>query len=167
MDNHLELLKATADKLGIKYAANIGASALESKIAAFEKATADAEAELPEEEKAEKKAKAKAVAKTKPPRKLSNIQVKVMKAKSLSKVMIVNLDSQNTGGNSVTSGVHNMYMDVARVLPLGIPIAVEECLIKEIENRRHTVAEPVMDKNGNHTGNYRTISAPTYAVTRY
>ena len=99
------------------------------------------------------------------PKKLTPIQVAVMKAKSLSKVKITNLDPQNTGSNSVMSCVCNMYMDIQRVIPLGIATSVEQCLIEEIEARKIIVGEPELDNQGNKTGNMVSVEAPMYAVS--
>lgn len=166
MNTHLDKLKETADKLGITYNSRIGAEALQNKIIAFEKEQEMLEKELPEEVLKERKKKEQAKKAKAKPYKISPEKEMVMKAKSLSAVKIVNLDNQNTGANTVFSGVCNQFMDIQRVVPLGVPIALEECLINEISERTHTTSEPELDENGKHTGNYRTIAAPTYAVTR-
>lgn len=142
----LEKLKLEADNLGIKYSGNIGYESLEKKV---------------------KGAKAeKAAAKEKPPRKLTDAQVARMKATSLSKVRIVNLDKENAGATTVFSGVHNMHLDLARVVPLNMDIALEEALIKDIENRRTLSSEPILNKQGEKTGNFKVVEVPAYAVTR-
>ena len=143
----LEALKDEAKNLGVDYAKNIGFQNLEKKVAGA---------------KTEKKAM-----KVRAPKKLSPQKIAKMKATSLSKVRIVNLDRENAGSSTVYSGVHTMTIDIARVIPLNMDIALEEALIQDIENRRMLTSEPVTDKQGNKTGNFKVIEAPMYAVTRY
>jgi len=159
MSNHLGKLKETAEKLGIQFSPNIGVKKLEEKIASKEAVTAEVELEVGE---STPKAKKKPVAK---PKKITDLQVKIMLAKNLKKVKIVNLDSQNTAATTVTSGVHNQFFDVAKVIPLNVPCAVAQCLVEEITNRKHVTSTPELDKNGETTGNFVAIEAPTYAVT--
>ncbi len=88
-----------------------------------------------------------------------------MKALNLRKVRISNMAQQNQGAKTVFVGVHNMYLDVARVLPLNDVIAVEQCLLDAIEKQyKQLMDEPVLDKNGNETGNYRAVEKPMYQV---
>lgn len=159
MSNHLNKLKETADKLGISYSPNIGATKLEEKIKASESL-----AVVKDEITAEAKPKAKKP-KAKAPKKLSDLQVKIMKAKNLKKVKIVNLDSQNTSATTVTSGVHNQFFDVAKVIPLNVVCAVASCLLEEVGNRKHIVPTPELDKNGDPTGNFISVEAPSFAIT--
>jgi len=144
----LEDLKVLADNLGIKYQKNIGFENLEKKVRGAE---------------AEKKAAIVAE-----PKKLTPKQVNKMRATSLSKVRIVNLDKENLSASTVFSGVHNMKIDLARVVPLDMDIALEEALIQDIEKRKMIVGKAIIDpvtKKPN--GNFRMIEAPMYAVTRY
>ena len=143
----LDGLKVEADNLGVDYAKNIGFENLEKKVKGA---------------KAEKERR-----KVKKPKKLPPQKIAKMKATSLSKVRIVNLDRENAGATTVYSGVHTMTMDIARVIPLNMDIALEEALIQDIEKRRMLTSEPVIDKQGNKTGNMKVIEAPMYAVTRY
>jgi len=157
MSNHLGKLKETAEKLGISFSPNIGVKKLEEKIAATE-AVSEGVAEAIVKPVVKEKAKAK-------PKKITDLQVKIMLAKNLKKVKIVNLDSQNTAATTVTSGVHNQFFDVAKVIPLNVPCAVPQCLIDEVTNRKHVTSTPELDKNGEPTGNFTAIEAPTFAVT--
>ncbi len=148
-ENNQELMKLReeADNLGIDYSMNIGASSLAKKIARAEK----------EKEKAKKA----------PPKKLSDIQVRKLKATSLSKVRIMNLDRENASATTVFSGVHNMKIDLARVIPLNMDIALEEALIQDVERRKMMIAEPVLDPvSKKPTGNFKMVEAPMYAVSR-
>lgn len=143
----LEALKTQADNLGVDYAKNIGFENLEKKV----------KGALTEKQKM----------KVKEPKKMRPQQIAKMKATSLSKVRIVNLDRENAGATTVYSGVHTMTMDIARVIPLNMDIALEEALIKDIEKRKMLISEPVVDSQGNKTGNFKIIEAPMYAITRY
>ena len=145
----LEELRAKADELGIEYAKTLGRAKLLEKIEAFEA----------ERLKPKRKKKVEA-------RPLSDTDIKVLKAKSLAKVKITNLDPNNTGASTVVSGVMNEYMPIQRVLPLGVEMAVEEALIKEISNRKHITSIPEQDASGSFTGNHKTIEAPSFAVVR-
>jgi len=159
MNNHIDKLKVTADALGVKYSPNIGAASLQKKIDAMEQLEAEKKS-LTQEPKAEKKV-------SKKPRKISNKEFSIMKAKNVKKVKIVNMDPQNRAATTVFSGVCNMVMDIQRVVPLNMIISLEECLINEIENRSYTSSEPEIDKSGDPTGNFVTVSAPVYQVIRF
>ena len=145
-NQNLDALKKEADNLGVEYGKNIGKETLEKRV---------------KEAKAEKEAQ-----KAKPPKKLTDAEVARLKATSLSKVRITNLDRDNASATTVFSGVHNMKMDIARVVPLNMDIALEEALIKDIERRKMLIPEAVMNKHGEPTGNFRMVEAPAYAVTR-
>jgi len=146
-EKEMRELKAEADELGVEYTNRIGFENLEKKVKEARK----------EREKL----------KLKKPKKLSDKEVAKLKATSLSKVRIVNLDKDNTGATTVFAGVHNMHIDLARVIPLNMDIALEEALIRDIENRKMLVGEPVIDKRGEKTGNFKMVEAPMYAVKRY
>ncbi|HHC24650.1 MAG TPA: hypothetical protein ENK58_04440, partial [Desulfobacterales bacterium] len=111
-------LKETADSLGVKYSPNIGPNALQKKIDAMEQIEAEKKA-LTAEPKAAPKVSTK-------PRKVSDKDLSIMKAKNLKKVKIVNMDPQNRAATTVFSGVCNMVMDIQRVVPLNMTIALEE-----------------------------------------
>lgn len=143
----LDDLKIEAMNLGVNYAKNIGFENLKKKV---------------DEARSEKDAAKKAA-----PRKVTNRQIAKMKATSLSKVKVMNLDRENASATTVFTGVHNMRIDLARVVPLNMEIALEEALIQDIENRKMMISEPVLDKQGNKTGNFKIVEAPMYAVTRY
>ncbi len=140
-------LKAKADKLGVEYSNKIGFETLEKRV--------------------EDAAKEKEKLKLKKPKKLSDKEVAKLKATSLSKVKIMNMDKDNAGATTVFAGVHNMHIDLARVVPLNMEIALEEALIKDIENRKMLIGEPVIDKRGEKTGNFKMVEAPMFAVKRY
>jgi len=141
-----EKLKAIANDLGVEFSTKIGFETLEKRV---------------DTAKNEKKK-----ARTAPPRKLSDAQVAAMKAKSLSKVKITNLDKDNTS-TTVFSGVHNDGgLDLSRVVPLNMEIALEEALIQDIEGRRMLVSTPILNGMGQKTGNFKVIEAPSYAVSR-
>ena len=114
----LEELKEKADSLGISYNVKIGAEKLAEKIDKFEN---------PDKAEAEKEAKSPKG------KKLTPIQEKIMKATALSNVTITNLDPDNSGASTVYACVENEYFTVADVVPLDVPIALEECLIKKIK----------------------------------
>jgi len=144
----LEELKKKADKLGITYSAQIGSAKLAAKIDA--------------EEAKEKKTKV-TTDKSKG-KKLTDIQVKNMKATALSNVTVTNLDPDNSGASTVYACVENEYFSIARVIPLDVPIALEAALIKKIKNMQSLSYVPVV-KNGKNTGTFTHKAVPTYAVT--
>jgi hypothetical protein len=146
-NRELEELRVKATNLGIDFPKNIGVLSLQKKIE-----------EAEEEKEASKKRK---------PKKLTDTQVQKMKATSLSKVKIMNMNKDNASATTVFTGVHNMKFDLARVVPLNMEIALEEALIKDIEQRKMMIPEPILDKNGKPTGNFRLVEAPEYAVVRY
>lgn len=139
-------LRVEADNLGIDYAKNIGLESLNKKVVAA---------------KAEKEKLAK-----RKPKKLTNAEVNKMKASSLSKVRIANMNKENAGATTVFSGVHNMKMDLARVVPLNMDIALEEALIQDIEGRKMLIPEAIIGKDGSPTGNFKLVEVPEYAVAR-
>lgn len=144
-DKDLAKLKKVADDLGIDYSPNIGFATLEKKIKGAQK----------EKETAKKAA----------PKQLTPEQTKIMKAKSLVKVRITNMDKDNSGTTTVFAGVHNMHMDLARVIPLNMDIALEEALVQKVEAYRMLVQVPE-EKDGKKTGNFKMIEAPMYSVAR-
>ena len=146
-NQRLDELKIEADNLGVDYATNIGYENLEKRVEGAKKEKADA-----------KKAK---------PKKVSKAAIAKMKATSLSKVKVVNLDRENASATTVFSGVHTLKIDLARVIPLNMEIALEEALIQDVENRKMMISETVLDAQGKPTGNFRVVEAPMYAVTRY
>jgi len=143
----LALLKEEANNLGVDYANNIGLQSLQKKVDAAK------------EEKA-------AGQKKKAPKKLTNDQVSKLKATSLSKVRIVNMNKENASATTVFSGVHNMKIDLARVIPLNMDIALEEALIQDVEKRMMLIPEAIKGKNGTLTGNFKFVEVPEYAVVR-
>ena len=150
----LESLKEEAVELGITFSPNIGIAKLQEKIDVALGARAKAETE----KKQNAKTKDGGI-------ELNPIQLMRMKALNLRKVRISNMAQQNQGAKTVFIGVHNMYLDVARVLPLNDVIAVEQCLLDAIEKQyKQLMDEPVLDKNGNETGNYRAVEKPMYQV---
>ena len=146
-NQELETLKTEADNLGVDYAKNIGYESLEKRVEGAKK-----------EKAAAKKAK---------PKKVTPRAVAKLRATSLSKVKIVNLDRENASATTVFSGVHSLSIDLARVIPLNMEIALEEALILDVENRKMMISEPVLDNLGKPTGNFKVVEAPMYAVTRY
>lgn len=142
----LEELKAQAIDLGLEVHPNIGVPTLEKKIA-----------EATKEKESVKKAK---------PAVVTEEKVRELKARSLSKVRVTNLDKENSEATTVFVGVHNMHIDLARVVPLDMEIALEEALIQELQNRTMIVNKPQVDANGKKTGNTVAATAPAFAVTR-
>lgn len=142
----LEELKKVAVDLGLEVHPNVGIATLEKKIA-----------DAAKEKESAKKAK---------PIPVTEVKVRELKAKSLSKVRVTNLDKENSEATTVFSGVHNMYIDIARVVPLDMEIALEEALIQDILNRTMIVNKPQVDASGKKTGNTVAATAPAFAVTR-
>ena len=159
MNTHLDKLKATADTLGISYSPNIGAGKLQDKIDAMEQIDAEKKALTAEAPKPKVASKA--------PKKLTDVQLRILHAKALKKVKVVNMDPENRAATTAFSGVENMHMAIQRVIPLGKVMGLEECICQELEARSYTSSEPETDKNGVATGNFVTIAAPVYQVIRY
>ena len=149
-------LKEKADSLGIEYPKNIGFDKLEAKIA---KAN---------EESLAKRSKSKTVVNKKGglPKgvKLTDTQISIAKALEPLKVKIANLNPDNKGATSVVAGILNMYINLQKVVPLNLDIALERCLVEQIKARTYSTGIPEIDKQGNHTGNFITKEQPEYAV---
>ncbi len=158
MDNQLEELKEKADILGIQYQKNIGAEKLRLKI---EKANEESMAnrDTKTKEKATKGGLPKGV-------KLTDQQIRIAIAKEPLKVRITNMSQDNNGATTVYAGVVNQFMSLSRIIPLNMDIALERCLVEDIENRKFITGVPETDKLGNRTGNFRSQEAPEYAVAR-
>jgi len=139
----LKELKVIADELGVEYVKNIGYETLEKRV-----------------QKAKKEKEKAAVAK---PKKLTDAQVRVMEAKNLKKVIVTNMDPNNAGQTTVFTSCHNMHMDLARVVPLGMEIALEQALIDSIKMKT-TVASAPHIVNGKDTGNTIAKEVPMYAI---
>jgi hypothetical protein len=152
-DAELAALKEEAVELGIQFHTNIGKEKLQDKIdEAINQRANEASAKR-------KQAKTKDGGV-----KLNRIQLMRMKASNLRKVRIVNMARENQGSKTVFGSCHNMYIDMARVLPLDTVIAVEEAILESISMYRQTMDEPVLDKNGNETGNYKSVEKPMYQI---
>lgn len=136
-------LKKIADDLGLEYSDRIGYETLEKRIR-----------EAKKEKETAKKTK---------PQTVTPEQVKIMKAKNLKKVKITNMDPNNAGQTTVFAGVHNMHMDLARVIPLDMEIALEQALIDNIKQRRTVTAVPHV-VNGKDTGNTVAKEINMYAI---
>ena len=142
-EKDLAELKVIAEELGVEYADTIGYPTLEKRVKSAQK---------------EKKA-----AKTAKPKKMSDIQVKVAQAKHLKKVMVTNMDPNNAGQSTVFVSCHNMHMDLARAVPLGMEIALEQALIDAIKMKKAVTSVPHMI-DGRDTGNTVAKEVPMYAI---
>jgi len=152
-DKELEALKSEATELGVTFAYNIKADKLQEKI--------DEAIGVRANEATAKKSQAKTVDGG---TKLNRIQLMRMKATALRKVKITNMARENQGSKTVFAGVHNMYLDISRVMPLNTILAVEQALLDNIESRKQLMEEEVLDKNGNGTGNYKSVSSGMYQI---
>lgn len=139
----LDELKKIADDLGIDYSDRIGYETLEKRVIDAKKEKEQASKEKPKVLKPE--------------------QLKVMKAKHLRKVRITNMDPNNAGQTTVFAGVHNMVLDLARVIPLDTEIALEQALIDSIKQRKTVTSAPHI-VNGKDTGNTISKEISMYAV---
>ncbi len=156
MNNELSELKEKADSLNIEYPKNIGATKLQEKIDEANKASQDKRMK----KKASKGGLPKGV-------KLTDVQIRIAKAKEPLKVKIANLNSDNKGASTVTVGILNDYITLQKVVPLGMDIALERCLVEQIEQKTYSAAKPEFDRSGNPTGNFVVEEDPEYAVVRY
>lgn len=165
----IDLLKAEAKELGVPFSPNIGSETLRNRIAAKKDEMAEDEKsvdtdeitepiEIPKQEEVMPK---KSVDEG---RKLTESEVRVRIARSLVKCKITNMDPNNVGATTVFAAVHNEIMDAARIVPLNTEIALEKCLLRQIENYKMLVPEPIVGEDGKRTGNFKTIESPMYAV---
>lgn len=143
---NLEDLRAEADELGMDYAKTLGAVKLSEKLEKFK-----------EEKKEEKSPKVK---------KLSKAEVSKMKANSISKVIISNLDQTNTGASTVYACVENEYISIARVLPLDVEIYVEAALIECIKDMKTVSHRPKKEASGRLGTVATPTETPMYAVSK-
>lgn len=158
MSEELIELKEKADVLGIEYPKNIGTVKLREKIEA-----ANEESVSKRDVKTKDKAIAGGLPKGVP---LTEAQIRIAKAKEPLKVRIANMNADNSGATTVIATVVNMYMNLSRVVPLGMTIALERCLVEQIEAYTYSGSIPEVDKNGDHTGNFVTKELPQYSVAR-
>lgn len=158
VENELSLLKEKADILGIEYPKNIGAAKLQLKIDEANTAS-KANRESKAQVKANKSGLPKGV-------KLTDQQIRIAQAREPIKVKIANMNSDNSGATTVVATVVNMFMSLSRVVPLDMTIALERCLVEQIEARTYSGGVPELDKNGEPTGNMKTVEKPEYAVAR-
>ena len=141
----LEELRQIADDMGVSYPNNIGVISLSEKI---------------EETKANRIKESKVA-----PKKLTVKEVKVLKAKDLSKVKIAVMDPNLAADTTAFTSCHNMILDLARYVPLNMEIALEEVLIQDLENRKFVSSIPQI-VDGKPTGNTVAIEKSTYSVSR-
>ena len=157
-DNQLEELKEKADILGVPYSKNIGAAKLREKIEEANKLSF---------EKRETKQKVKASTNGLPKGvKLTDVQIRVAIAKEPIKVRIANMNADNKGSTTVYAGVVNEYMSINRIIPLNMVIALERCLVEQVESRTFSSSVPEIDKSGEPTGNFIVKEEGEYAVVR-
>jgi len=143
----LEELRKKADALGIEYPKTLGTAKLAAKIDAVEN-----------KEKTENKDK------DKKPKKLSPSEASKMRALSLRKVIISNLDQNNTGASTVYACVENQTVSIARVLPLDKEIYVEEALIQAIKDMKSVSHKPKREASGRLGAVSTPTETPMYAV---
>jgi hypothetical protein len=155
MTTNLDELKLEADKLGIKYNANIGIEKLQEKINKFNEDDngAAGSMELKETKTPELTGLAKTVAKAKEA------------AFKTRRVTITNLDKrENEHTTTCYLGFENLYFDLSKIVPLDVPVELEQGLInvaKEVEMTIH-IAET--DSQGKLTGNKIPKRVKKYAI---
>jgi len=152
MSNEREVLIAEANLLNLEFQANIPSAKLQQMIDAA-KAPMPLENEPEAEEKPLK-------------RSLSQI-VKDAKAKAMKKVVvtITNKDNrENDVMTTVTLGYENQYFGVSRIIPLDIPVEIEQSLVNLAEGTMMTLHKDEI-KDGKRTGNKVAVTVKKFAIS--
>jgi len=170
MSKTIEELKTEADTLGIKYVKNIGAEKLAQKIEDyFESQAADDLAVVKEEDPIvdELTGPKKGVDKmpiNETPEQAFKRKSKERQKKRLTNTRVVTLSSNDKRENHVTSTAYLSCGTLSRIVPLDIPVELEEALIIIAETTPITlhVAEVI---DGKRTGNSVPKSIKKYNVS--
>ena len=156
----LEELKQEADALGITYRDNIGAEKLAKKIEDFYQADMEADAVVPAPEPEPKAPVAEESAgkgKEKELTKEQKIRQNIAKAKELAftkRVVTISSNDKRESEYQTTCylSVENQYFGLARIVPLDVPVELENCLIEVAKTTEITLhKDEIID--GRRTGN--------------
>jgi hypothetical protein len=94
---------------------------------------------------------------------------KVAKAKQAAfKKVVVTLTNKDPRENSVVTTCHlsveNQHFGVSRIVPLDVPVEIEQCLIDQAESTMMTLHKDEI-KDGKRTGNKVPVSVKKFAVS--
>lgn len=185
IEKTIEELRVEADGLGIKYHPKTGATKLAEKIEEFYVAqeSADIVKEAPiededEDEYIEETVEEQPVlspkatpkvekAKVLNPKQQLLLTIAEMKKKALKK-RIVTVSSNDKRDSEYTTtaylSVSNQYMDIAKLVPLDIPVELEQCLISVAKTATITLHKDEI-RDGRRTGNKVAVSVRKYNVS--
>ena len=173
MEKTLEELRAEADVLGIEYPKTMGAAKLAQKIEEHYRAIeGEADIAVAKEEPAEEEVVDLAPKGGKPsgkkdPEAAWREHVAAKKKAALSK-RVVTLTSNDKRDNDVVTAeyisVENQYFAISRLVPLDVPVELEQCLIDQAEA---TMIPMAVDEyvNGQRTGNKVTRMVKKFNVS--
>lgn len=169
----LEELKTEADNLGITYAPKIGAEKLQAKIDAHYESQAadDLVQETAEETPVEDTNKLDAIPVNSSPaqKRAKNMREIAAEMRTAAmKTRVVRLSNNDKRDSHVTTtaylSMENQYFGLSKIVPLDIPIELEQCLIdvaKNVEIILHV--DEIID--GKRTGNKRPQYVKKYVVS--
>ena len=169
MDKTLEELKAEADVLGVEYSKNIGAAKLAEKLEAFyeSQSAGDLVKEATPEELAAKEAKV--VDKTVLPVVDSQADfIKMRKAEAMKKSVVVITSNDKRDNEYVTAeylSCENQFFGVSKLVPLNIPVELEECLIEVAKTTMVMLHQDEITPDGRRTGNKVTRMTRKFNVS--
>jgi hypothetical protein len=96
---------------------------------------------------------------------MSSREAAIVKAKSLKKVKVVNLDVNEAKIKSGYVCAGNQDFEVARVIPFNTPIGLQQCLIDKLKQDKMMVFVDEIDpRTGKETGNQTHELINKYAI---
>jgi len=162
-----EELKSEALNLGIQFKGNVGKERLAQMIEDFynNDSAQDAVQESPEETTEEVTPVTQPVSKESKEQKFRRLAMET-KLKAM-KRRVVTITSNDTRENSLVTveylGFENQYFGISRLVPLNIPVELEECLI-EVAKKTELLIHMDEVVNGKRTGNKKPVMMKKFNV---
>jgi len=160
MEKTIDELRTEADQLGIKYSQNIGAAKLSAKIEEFYKNQSAGGSVDKLVEKAEE-ADVKSTKKD-GPKGLQEIRKEAMATRVVT--LTLNDKKENDKATVAPLSVENAYFGVSKLVPLDMPVELENCLIELAQSLKCTAFTDEI-VNGKRTGNHKISLVRKYVVS--
>lgn len=176
MDDYRKELLDKADEIGLEYPKNIATDKLETLILEQEEAL---ETASPAVQKPPQSAMATPAVQpaqyiaanpmTEQRKKQQALRKRIVKAKQKAlKTKVVTLTNQDQRENDVMTTAHlsfeNQYFAVSKIVPLNVPVELEQALIDIAKSARITMHKDEII-NGKRTGNKTSVSVAKFAIS--
>jgi hypothetical protein len=162
----LNKLKETATELGIEYSANIGLDSLLKKVievaSDFDEKTLEPSGF--EIEDGNEKSLNTIDLVVNPGKKITPEMQFRFEALKVIKCTVYNLDTQDSDKTTGYARISNEVIDVARIIPFGVPVGLEQCLVDKFKRDKMIIYVAEKDKHGQLTGNKTHKEVPKYNI---